>query len=412
MDKKVRFEGGVAQGAPSSPLLYIFTTASAQAHSNSVVHGYLLPRLLPVDLGMPQLKKRSRTDLPQQIRCLLSIPHPCVAYVKGTGYADDTSNTVTTGGKAHTHEEARAIYLNLQNATEALTVGLTLVGVWLNLEKSFSTCSPVMRHLLGEELKLTVAAINSRGQLIRAAITTVQRGMPSLPHQRRGVQCATSDPVSAVGVALTKSQGRMLAIGVRTEAAASILSLVRDNFSAALVSYDAVSEATVTVLHQRLRTLLLLDTPTPESMMKMRGVVANSGMRALGLAPMNEELDNAVTVFLLVPHWLGGGGMGDPVIKCIQDSAITILAVLQHDSVAVMANYENLLAHARDRTRDIFFKCEVIQRQLAVYNSCDIMPNCNFTEGSNMCQRRDRPLSISQAKFSAAMISHLVVKTC
>jgi len=85
----------------------------------------------------------------------------------------------------------------------------------------------------------------------------------------------------------------------------------------------------------------------------MRGVVANSGMRALGLAPMNEELDNAVTVFLLAPHWLGGGGMGDPVIKCVQDSAITILAGLQHDSVAVRDNYENLLAHAGDRTRDM-----------------------------------------------------------
>ena len=114
-------------------------------------------------------------------------------------------------------------------------------------------------------------------------------------------------------------------------AAASILSLVRANISAALASYDTVSEASVTVLYQRLRTLLLLDPPTPEFIMKMWGVVANSGMRVLGLAPMNEELDNAVTVFLLALHWLGGGGMGDPVIKCVQDSAITILAGLQHD---------------------------------------------------------------------------------
>jgi len=51
---------------------------------------------------------------------------------------------------------------------------------------------------------------------------------------------------------------------------------------------------------------------------------------------------------------MGGGGMGDPVIKCIQDSVITILAGLPHDSVAVRASYENLLAHAGDYTRDIF----------------------------------------------------------
>ena len=106
---------------------------------------------------------------------------------------------------------------------------------------------------------------------------------------------------------------------------------MRANISAALASYDTVSEASVTVLYQRLRTLLLLDPPTPEFIMRMWGVVANSGMRVLGLAPMNEELDNAVTVLLLAPHWLGGGGTGDPFIKCVQDSAITILAGLQHD---------------------------------------------------------------------------------
>ena len=62
--------------------------------------------------------------------------------------------------------------------------------------------------------------------------------------------------------------------------------------------------------------------------------------------------------------------------------------------------------------REIFFQCEVIQRQLAVCNSCGIMSNCKFTEGSNMCQRRDRPFSINQAKFSSTMISHLVVRNC
>jgi len=62
-------------------------------------------------------------------------------------------------------------------------------------------------------------------------------------------------------------------------AADSILSLVRDNTSAALASYDSMSEAAVTVLYQRLRTLPLLDPPTPEFVLKIREVVANSGMR-------------------------------------------------------------------------------------------------------------------------------------
>ena len=68
-----------------------------------------------------------------------------------------------------------------------------------------------------------------------------------------------------------------------------------------LVSYDVVSEVSVTVLYQRIRTLLLLDLPTPEFIVKMRGVAANSSIRALGLGPMNEELDNAVAIFLMAP---------------------------------------------------------------------------------------------------------------
>jgi len=71
LDERARLEGGVAQVAQSSPLLYIFTTSAAQAYSNSVVDGYLLPRLLPMDIVTPQLTKRSRTDKQQQTRCLM-----------------------------------------------------------------------------------------------------------------------------------------------------------------------------------------------------------------------------------------------------------------------------------------------------------------------------------------------------
>ena len=153
-----------------------------------------------------------------------------------------------------------------------------------------------------------------------------------------------------------------------------------------------------------------MDTPSPDFIIKMRGVVANSGMRALGLAPMNEELDDAVTVFLLAQHWLGEGGMGDPVIKCVQDSATTILAGLQHDSVTVRAIYENLHEHAGDRTRDIF-SVQGDQTAARDCNSCGIMQKYEFTGGSNTCQRCDKLSGTSQAKSSAKIISDLVVRT-
>ena len=97
---------------------------------------------------------------------------------------------------------------------------------------------------------------------------------------------------------------RCLPLSVPLQQLLLLLSVVRDNTSAALASYDSMSEAAVTVLYQRLRTLLLLDPPTPEFVLKIRGVVTNSGMRALGLVPINEELDNVVIAFLLAPHCL------------------------------------------------------------------------------------------------------------
>jgi len=49
----------------------------------------------------------------------------------------------------------------------------------------------------------------------------------------------------------------------------------------------------------------------------MRGVVSNSCMCVLGLAPMNEDLDNAVTVFLLEPGTTlaGRGRDGEPTYQ-------------------------------------------------------------------------------------------------
>jgi hypothetical protein len=183
------------------------------------------------------------------------------------------------------------------------------------------------------------------------------------------------------------------------------------NTSAVIASYDAVSDAAVTVLYQWLRTLLLLDPSTPEFVLKIRGVVANSSMQALGLVPINEELDNAMIAFLQAPHCLGGGGMGDPLIKCVQDSVITILAGLQHDSVTVRASMEICL-HMQETVSEISSLCEVTKWQLDVCNFCDIMQSSNFTGGSNKCKHRIRLLGTSQVKFSARMIFQLILRKC
>ena len=52
----------------------------------------------------------------------------------------------------------------------------------------------------------------------------------------------------------------------------------------------------------------------------------------------------------LLNYFLGSNKSNISQSQSWQDSAITILAGLQHDSVAVRANYENLLEHARGRS--------------------------------------------------------------
>jgi len=49
----------------------------------------------------------------------------------------------------------------------------------------------------------------------------------------------------------------------------------------------------------------------------------------------------------------GRWGDGGPSYQ-VRTGRITILPGLQHDSVAVRANHENLFKHAGDRTRDMY----------------------------------------------------------
>ena len=171
VDKRAEIDGGVAQGAPSSPIIYIFTTAVAQACANGILKGYQLPRLKHTrTVNINTNVNNMRTDL----RICQPLTHPQHANqdfvnVKLKGYADD--NVVSNGAKVRTLFEAQAIMSNLEKATETLTIGLGVVGVRTNLDKSFLNGSPMMRHLLGKEAKVTVAALNSVGQLVRAPIT-------------------------------------------------------------------------------------------------------------------------------------------------------------------------------------------------------------------------------------------------
>jgi len=94
-----------------------------------------------------------------------------------------------------------------------------------------------MCHLLGEEPELTVAVINSRGKLIRAVITTVPTTgdvMAQTPAERGAVRYLR--PRFCSGACLNMITGEEGGYWCENKNVAdNILSLVRDNTSAALI---------------------------------------------------------------------------------------------------------------------------------------------------------------------------------
>ena len=77
-------------------------------------------------------------------------------------------------------------------------------------------------------------------------------------------------------------------------------------------TYRTARDACLTILIQRIKTLALVDPPTPEIADLLRQTIGNCGMRSLGLR-CNGDFDNVTFDFLLSPLGTGGGGMSDPI---------------------------------------------------------------------------------------------------
>ena len=68
--------------------------------------------------------------------------------------------------------------------------------------------------------------------------------------------------------------------------------------------------------------------------------------------------------------------------------------------------------HMQETGPEISSLCKVTKQQLDLCNFCKIMQRSKFTGGSNKYQHRVRLSGTSQIKFSARMISQLVLRKC
>jgi len=102
---KITLEGGLAQGANSSPTLFIFTTAPAHRYADENLPGYFMPS----GHSQPSVS----TSQPYRAGLL--------------NYADDDAGL--NGREATTKVEVEHILNEINFAAEALTISLAVVGV-------------------------------------------------------------------------------------------------------------------------------------------------------------------------------------------------------------------------------------------------------------------------------------------
>ena len=150
-------QGGVAQGANSSPYLFIVATLIAHLYSAEVLHGYPLPTTDTTHKGNATTQNT------------IAIQH--------VNYADDDAGA--NGGPAKNETQAKHMLENTKDGAEALTISLTIVGVRTQHAKSLFAYSPAAQHLLGTVPTIQLTALDANGRLIRLAGTTVRSPGPA-----------------------------------------------------------------------------------------------------------------------------------------------------------------------------------------------------------------------------------------
>jgi len=118
--------------------------------------------------------------------------------IGSSNYADD--NAITNGCTSADSAAAQELVQNTENSTDALTVGLALVGVQTNLTKSYVSCSPRLKRLLGDLPTIRVHGISKTGTLIYKTLVTVKNpGTLSAPDSKASGCIAYLGPIMSAG---------------------------------------------------------------------------------------------------------------------------------------------------------------------------------------------------------------------
>jgi hypothetical protein len=265
--------------------------------------------------------------------------------IKAENYADD--NAINNGDMAETRDEVLRLLENTEQATDTLTVSLSLVGVQTNLSKSFVTCSPRAHRLLNEAPTIRVSGIDKHGRLINSTSTTVQVPGDMLTPETQGTGCIPYlGPITYAGGCIG-TQG----LSFWDSSDNKILHKLR-MFKSICASTQPDSQTylytTMSIFYQGIRSLLMSNLPNPKICQKIRNTIANLTLQSLGLATTIAEDDHldVMTDFLLCPMEMGGAQICDPIIRTCQDIGTALLGGLMHPNKIISRSTKTTIEHS------------------------------------------------------------------
>ena len=324
-DTKITLEGGLAQGANSSPALFIFATAPAHRYADSMLPGYNMPVTRQHPQGLPT----DQQDAPLTYRLGL------------VNYADDDAGV--NGGHASTLEQAKTFLEQTNAGAEALTISLAVVGVCTNHGKSLLQCSPKAHEFIPSPV-LWLTALSADGVLLREQATTLE------PAAWGEVQGHDAEETSTryLGAWFDMAAPRGCYAWVKQRAK---LRGIADGFRRIVTSVDPsfrlTSNVSLTIMYQRMKYMLCAEPPDQPTMTHLRNSVGHAGLQALKLPALSSlEKHQILTDILLTPVHLGGAGMEDPRRRLAQDAATNILTGLNHPSSIVRETFHTVLGES------------------------------------------------------------------
>jgi len=254
-DTKITLEGSLAQGANSSPALFVFATAPAHRYADPSFPGYTLS----VTRKTLSCHGTDFTDGNSKYRVSL------------VNYADDHAGI--NGGHANCVQEAETMLAQTNIGAQALTIRLAVVGVCTNHGKSLLQCSPTAQSFFPIPI-LWLTALSADGVLLWEQATTL---IPTASGEDQGHDAEVTS-TRYLGAWFDWAASRNCDAWVKQRAKIrGIADCFLRNTSRVGPSFRLTCTTALTIMHQQMKNMLCAEPPDQTTMQYVRNIVVQAG---------------------------------------------------------------------------------------------------------------------------------------